>query len=465
MECLLKVTTISLRMEKQLEQKVLARIRPDTEETGRIESAAAEVARRVEAVAPRYEGQAGGLIRPVLVGSVAKGTFLKEADVDLFMTFPVSAPREVLEKVGLSIGKEVLDEPIVKYAEHPYMRGKMGGVNVDLVPCYAITDPSMKMSAVDRTPFQSDYVNRNMQIFQRDEVRLLKRFFKGIGVYGAEAKVSGFSGYLCELLIMNYVTFISTIQAISQWTSGEMIQIPGTALGEKLTSSDALLTLPDPVDGDRNVAAALGANPFSTAVIASRRFLKKPEMRFFFPRDPVSATVAEIRRKMKETGHGLLLLRLDRAEVVDDNLYPQIQKARRNIAALLEKNGFEVNRSVYNAGKDIRILFELRNSFNPQSWLREGPAGWSENSSAFIDKHRRAGGTISLIDGILYSEEEKPFGSPADLLREGMGKLSLGADLDKLKRTATVHGGDEVVTAANREILSSLLFPSFPWER
>ena len=30
---------------------------------------------------------------------------------------------------------------------------------------------------------------------------------QGIGVYGAEIKVGGFSGYLCELLVMKYGGF------------------------------------------------------------------------------------------------------------------------------------------------------------------------------------------------------------------------------------------------------------------
>jgi tRNA nucleotidyltransferase (CCA-adding enzyme) len=37
---------------------------------------------------------------------------------------------------------------------------------------------------------------------------------KGTGVYGAEAKVEGFSGYLTELLVINYGSFPKALEAV-----------------------------------------------------------------------------------------------------------------------------------------------------------------------------------------------------------------------------------------------------------
>ena len=51
----------------------------------------------------------------------------------------------------------------------------------------------------------------------RDEVRVLKKFMKGIDTYGAEIKVGGFSGMLCETLILNYGSFEDTIKSASDW--------------------------------------------------------------------------------------------------------------------------------------------------------------------------------------------------------------------------------------------------------
>ncbi|MBS7613865.1 hypothetical protein KEJ48_06465, partial [Candidatus Bathyarchaeota archaeon] len=42
------------------------------------------------------------------------------------------------------------------------------------------------------------------------------KFAKGIGVYGADIKTGGFSGYLCELLIVSYGDFIKTVESASK---------------------------------------------------------------------------------------------------------------------------------------------------------------------------------------------------------------------------------------------------------
>lgn len=451
-------------MAKDLENRILERIRPTRQESSTIENAAAEVVSRVKGEAPQFFDAAGGEIVPVVVGSVAKGTYLKEADIDVFMTFPVSASREILEKVGLTIGRKVLEKPLVKYAEHPYIRGKIGQVNVDLVPCYAITDPGMKMSAVDRTPFQSRYVNSRINDTQRDQVRLLKRFFKGIGVYGAEAKINGFSGYLTELLVMTYGSFLGTLNAMSLWQGGVSVTVPGTSTGKKLVESEAVLTLPDPVDEDRNVAAAVGPDAFSLAVMASRRYLRKQDTRFFFPKDAPVSALPSIRKAFSESGHSLVLLTMNKPDVVDDNLYPQIQKSRRALTALLARHDYEVNRCISDADGEIRILFEIKHAAHPSYWLREGPAGWSQNSWNFIEKHRKAGGRVGLIDGVLYSEERKESTEPGALIEKQLPGMSLGADIDRVKATAKISVDGEVINSSNRSMLSTLYFGRFPWE-
>ena len=63
--------------------------------------------------------------RATLEGSTAKGTWIKEDhDVDFFVYFDKSIPREKLEKDGLKTGaaiaKSLKSKYEVDYAEHPY---------------------------------------------------------------------------------------------------------------------------------------------------------------------------------------------------------------------------------------------------------------------------------------------------------------------------------------------------------
>ena len=54
----------------------------------------------------------------------------------------------------------------------------------------------------------------------KGEVRILKKFFHHIGVYGAEIAKEGFSGYVSEVLISYFGSFEKTIKKISELKKG-----------------------------------------------------------------------------------------------------------------------------------------------------------------------------------------------------------------------------------------------------
>src|SRR3989449_602306 len=253
------IRTPTMRGSMGLEEEVLNRIVPSPEEEARLRATAEDVKRRV---AERLRAR-GFDAEPLLVGSVAKGTHLRQAELDIFVCFPRTMPRETLEKVGLEVG-EFLEEKARMYAEHPYTRGRWNGFEVEVVPCYRITDASERMSAVDRTPLHAQYVIGKLGPNQRNEVRLLKAFCEGIGAYGAEAKVQGFSGYLCELLVLRYGTFHGVLEAARTWRRGTPIELDLRAVK---TFPEPLI-LVDPVDAERNVASAVGEETLATFVHA-----------------------------------------------------------------------------------------------------------------------------------------------------------------------------------------------------
>ena len=187
---------------KDILLRVLPHIVPDEEEVKRAREAEEEIRRRLEKFDVEYK----------FVGSYARNTWLKgNLEIDVFLLFPEDLPREELEKRGLEIGKTILDSYEIRYAEHPYVHGKVKGVEVDVVPCYKVKDPSNIKSAVDRTPFHHEWLKDRIKGKEND-VRLLKRFLKVHGIYGAEYKVRGFSGYLCELLIVFYGSFENLVR-------------------------------------------------------------------------------------------------------------------------------------------------------------------------------------------------------------------------------------------------------------
>src|SRR3989304_5570711 len=201
-----------------LEEDVLKRVVPSAQEETRLRETVEDVRARVALAVKAHKIAA----EPLLVGSVAKGTHLSQAEIDIFVLFPRETPRETLERVGLALG-EFLEDKKRMYAEHPYTRGLWKGFEVEVVPCYRIRDASEKMSAVDRTPLHARYVIDRIGEDQRDQARLLKAFCEGVGVYGAEAKIQGFSGYLCELPVLKFETFRGVLETATRWRAHELV--------------------------------------------------------------------------------------------------------------------------------------------------------------------------------------------------------------------------------------------------
>ena len=146
-------------------------------------------------------------VEPRIVGSVAKGTMMNDPDIDLFLLFPSETDKTDLEIEGLKVGRMLLLEPEKRYTQHPYLTGNYRGTRCDVVPCFVLEPGTRVSTAVDRTPLHTEYINERLQEDLRKDVVLLKSFLKGIGSYGAEDTVQGFSGYLTELLVLYFGSF------------------------------------------------------------------------------------------------------------------------------------------------------------------------------------------------------------------------------------------------------------------
>ncbi|MCE4623475.1 MAG: CCA tRNA nucleotidyltransferase [Caldisphaeraceae archaeon] len=218
-------------------------------------------------------------------GSYAKGTLLRDKwEVDLFVLFKDTSD----EWINLH-SKDLLTECfknlpyLIKYSQHPYITVSFMGLEADIVPALYIEKPRKKGLGVERTPFHTKYINYKLEEYQKDEVRLLKSFLKGIGVYGAESHIAGFSGYLSELLILYYGNFINTVYNISRWRKGIVIDIEGNGDYKELKRKykDSTIIVVDPVDPRRNVAASISEKSYYYAVLASKLYMRKPSKYFF----------------------------------------------------------------------------------------------------------------------------------------------------------------------------------------
>jgi tRNA nucleotidyltransferase (CCA-adding enzyme) len=444
----------------ELRRRILEQIVPGEGERKRIEA----FCRRTERALTGRLRDAGIKADAEVHGSVARGTWLSdERDIDIFMVLDEGYGREMLPRV-LGVVKEYVGEGWVEaYAEHPYVSARMEGFNVEFVPCFRVDPGQGLVSATDRTPLHTRYVNEHLPPDDRDEVRLLKRFMKGVEVYGAEVKVGGFSGYLCELLVIHLGSFESVLEEASSWRRGEALDVVGGADAAALSKFGDPLVVLDPVDWGRNVASAVSETAFWTLTVAARAFIRGPDEAFFYPRES-AVDVPKLLGDIRGRGSGLLFVVFDDERVgVPDVLWGQLYKTERALNGLLAKSGFRVFRSAVWSDESTRhiIVFELESAALPGTMKRIGPpVSMPEDSERFVRAHLGAEETVSgpwIEGGRWWVETRRPETSArgliAEMLRDGGGGIGISR---KLMRK--IGGGYKVLLG---EEIGGCLVPGF----
>lgn len=369
-------------------QEILSKIKPDKTEYYEVNDLAADLISIINNIAANHNIDA----KAVLVGSVAKDTWLaSKADIDIFIEFPLNTEESELKDKGLFLGHKCIEEMNgqyeLRYASHPYVTGLINGFEIDFVPCYSIEDSSKLKSAVDRTILHTDYVKKKLKKEQKDDVILLKKFMESIGTYGSEFKVGGFAGYLCELLVIYYGSFNQVLKAASDyWHYGYIIDLEKFNTGSGFSGP---LVVVDPVDKNRNVAAALTTQKMAEFIVASRNFLENPKAEFF-SKKIIKYNVNTIKKVFDKRGTKVLLLEFKPPEVPADAVYPQLKKTETSLKKVIERAGFQVYGSSYwtNQTNIALILLEMLVWELPKIKKHAGPYVWSKkHQKRFLDKY------------------------------------------------------------------------------
>src|SRR5438132_74484 len=217
-------------------QQVAKKIVPSDQEQEKMIGLSQTIQREVEDVL----ASAGIQAKVSPQGSFARDTWLSgEADLDIFARFPPTMEREEwVEKVLPTMRKYFSRYRVLeRYAEHPFLEFRVDGVRVNIVPSYDVKKGEWK-SATDRTPYHTDFMQTHLTPELRREARLLKKFAKGIGTYGAEIKIGGFSGILIDTLVLYYQSFMETLRHASSWNKGSTCQTQWLLFWNGVLSTD-----------------------------------------------------------------------------------------------------------------------------------------------------------------------------------------------------------------------------------
>ena len=394
-------------------------------------------------------------------GSYAKGTWLQgEVDLDIFVKLKNDTDEKTFESVGKKIGFDALKKfkPYVRYSDHPYVEASVKGTLVNVVPCYDVQAGQWK-SAADRSSFHTKFILQSLEQAKKDEVRLLKKFLTAMGIYGAEIAKEGFGGYVAEVLVLHYGSFLGVLEAASNFVQNQII-------GNPTKKFETPLVIIDPIDSNRNLGTAISAESVGKFVLSARSFLKKPSLSFFKPK-PLYPN-----RKNLDS---IIIIKFNYKPRSPDIIWGQIKRATTAISGQLELAGFDVLRksSVTDEKSEAAMIFLLRLPKIEKFMVKNGPEVLRKNESeSFIAKNHKnkllwineSGKILSLQDRSFH--DAKSFLN--NLLKKNLSASGVPSGLvSDIKRGFRVFDGRQAASKSIKKALTELtttdgLFFSFP---
>jgi len=323
---------------KDILNSVLQRIKPNEQEEKEIQA-------KVKSLLDKINSNLKDA-KAILGGSGIKGTWLKKAnDADIFVKFNYNKYKDKSDEIA-DILEKILKKKKLKitrlHGSRDYFQIKKKDFTYEIIPILDIKRAEKAKNITDVSPLHANWVNKKGKRF-RDDIRLVKQFCKAADIYGAESYINGFSGYICEILTINYKGFINTIKNASKWKDKEIIDIENYWKGKnvlmELNKSKTLspLIVIDPVQADRNAAAALSKEKFNILKKKAKEFLKNPSKKFF--------EIMEINEKTlkKKAGkNNLILIDITPKKGKQDVVGCKLIKALEFIKRKLEKNNFNI---------------------------------------------------------------------------------------------------------------------------
>ena len=352
---------------------VISKVLPLCEPTNSEVTKIANVAQEAKALVDRYAAELDDVVDVVFGGSFAKGTWLPHhADIDIFVKIKQSVGIEKFEEMGIEIGSKALKEygPKLRYSDHPYVEVFVKKVRVNVVPCYDVEQGSW-LSAADRSPFHTKHISSHFDNEKRRQARLLKKFFKSFGIYGAEISTEGFSGYVSEVLILKYSSFENVLRSAADWQERQIIATSDYD-SDFVKAFNSPLIIIDPVDSRRNLGTAISPESVGKFMLAARVFLEKPSVEFFKEGDKKYHYSVS---KQQLLLPNVLVVEFSHEKKSPDVIWGQLKRTLSVISKQLELAHFDVLRSscVTDERSSAVLAFLLESVTLPAYTKKKGP--------------------------------------------------------------------------------------------
>jgi len=266
---------------------------------------------------------------------------------------------------------------------------------------------------------------------------------------------------LIDTLVLYYRSFMETVRHASSWNKGTLLEI-GKSEGIVSTNdrdANVDLVVIDPVDPNRNLAAAVRPDKLWSFVAAGREFLRKPGLWYFYPPEFKPKTRQLFAKRIDGTDHDVFAIAFKHQVLVPDVLWGQLMKLERILLDIMAREDFNPYRSALwsDEKEQSAILIEADRTTLPPVRLQKGPpVSKGEDSLSFVEKHLRARDTARgpWIEGDRWMvEKERGISSIRELVKAAARGETYGLTLPKQL------GGSfrkSVKVLQDREILSML---------
>ncbi|MBR9677277.1 hypothetical protein GOV04_03985 [Candidatus Woesearchaeota archaeon] len=229
-------------------------------------------------------------------GSIAKKTNLADDyDCDLFVRFN---KKKYFDKNISDILEKIISFEVERvHGSRDYFQTIIEGVKYEIVPVLKITKAIQAQNITDVSPLHVKWVKKYRK---SDQIRLLKAFCKAQDCYGAESYKKGFSGHVLDILTIYYGSFEKVLRAAIDWKEKTLIDVKNYHMGKIKINKEKIssLIVIDPIQPERNAAAALSREKFGLFQKAASDYLANPSKKFF---EKKKRTVAQIKKANTKT--------------------------------------------------------------------------------------------------------------------------------------------------------------------
>jgi tRNA nucleotidyltransferase (CCA-adding enzyme) len=374
---------------------LISKALPLCEPTHTQEHRIATIAQEAKALVDIYVTRLDEVVDVVFGGSFAKGTWLPDhADIDIFVRIKPSVGLEKFEELGREIGSKALKNygPKLRYSDHPYVEAFVKKVRVNVVPCYDVEQGKWQ-SAADRSPFHTQYISSHFDDKKKRQTRLLKKFLKSVGIYGAEISTEGFSGYVSEVLVLKYSSFENVLRAAADWQERQVIAVCEYD-SDLVKAFNSPVIIIDPIDRRRNLGSAISPQSVAKFMLASRAFLENPLLEFF--KEGKNNQHHHHQRRLDASNKRLLpnvlVVEFSHEKKSPDVIWGQLKRSINAIAKQLELAHFEVLRSscVTDESSSAALAFLLESITLPAYTKKKGPEIFRKEDTASFLSNRKS---------------------------------------------------------------------------